>query len=91
MLVFGGLALAANLICLRLLWPFRTHDVNMASTFECSRNDVVSNLGVLIAAGAVALLDSPWPDIIVGAAIAALFLRSAFNVIRNALPVVRAA
>jgi Co/Zn/Cd efflux system component len=91
MLVFGGLALAANLICLRLLWPFRTHDVNMASTFECSRNDVVSNLGVLIAAGAVALLDSPWPDIIVGAAIAVLFLRSAFNVIRNALPVVRAA
>jgi cation diffusion facilitator family transporter len=91
MLIFGGLALVANLACLRLLWPFRTHDVNMASTFECSRNDVISNVGVLIAAGAVALFDSPWPDIMVGAAIAALFLRSALHVIRNAIPVMRAA
>lgn len=91
MLAFGALALAANLLCLRLLWRFRGHDVNMASTFECSRNDVVSNLGVLVAAGAVAIFASPWPDIIVGALIAALFLRSAFGVIRSSLPVLRAA
>ena len=91
MLVFGGLALAANLACLRLLWRFRTQDVNMASTFECSRNDVVSNGGVLAAAGLVALTASPWPDIVVGAAIAALFLRSAVRVIREAAPQVRAA
>src|SRR3954469_12056460 len=56
MLVFGGLALATNLACLRFLWRFRAQDVNMASTFECSRNDVISNIGVLVAAGAVALL-----------------------------------
>ncbi|WP_374406753.1 cation transporter [Pelagerythrobacter sp.] len=54
MLVFGGLALVANLVCLRLLWRFREQDINMSSTFECSRNDVIANLGVLIAAGAVA-------------------------------------
>ena len=91
MLAFGALALAANLVCLRLLWRFRGHDVNMASTFECSRNDVVSNVGVLVAAGAVALLASPWPDIIVGCGIAVLFLRSAFGVIRTSLPVLRTA
>ena len=91
MLAFGGIALAANLICLRLLWRFRKLDVNMSSTFECSRNDVISNVGVLIAAGAVAWLASPWPDIIVGAAIAAIFLRSALRVIRSALPGLRAA
>jgi Co/Zn/Cd efflux system component len=89
MLAFGGLALAANLLCLRLLWQFRAHDVNMASTFECSRNDVISNLGVLIAAGLVATLHLPWPDIVVGVIIAVLFLRSAINVIGNALPAVR--
>ena len=89
MLVFGGIALAANLICLRLLWRFREQDVNMASTFECSRNDVVSNVGVLAAAGVVALTASPWPDIVIGALIAALFLRSAFHVIRTSIPVVR--
>jgi Co/Zn/Cd efflux system component len=91
MLAFGAAALAANLTCLRLLWQFRHHDVNMASTFECSRNDVISNCGVLIAAAAVALTGSPWADIVVGSAIAALFLKSAFHVIRTSLPVVRKA
>ena len=52
MLGFGALALVANLVCLRLLWRFRALDVNMASTFECSRNDVISDAGVLVAATA---------------------------------------
>jgi Co/Zn/Cd efflux system component len=91
MLVFGGLALAANLTCVRLLWSFRRQDLNMASTFECSRNDVISNVGVLVAAGLVALTASPWPDILVGAAIAMLFLRSGVRVMGSALPAFRAA
>jgi Co/Zn/Cd efflux system component len=61
----------------------------MASTFECSRNDVISNVGVLVAATAVALSASPWPDIVVGGIIAALFLRSAFRVIGASLPELR--
>lgn len=59
MLAFGGLALVANLICLRLLWRFRRRDANMANTFECSGNDMISNIGVLIAAAAVAVTRSP--------------------------------
>lgn len=89
MLVFGGIALVANLACLSLLWRFRRQDVNMASTFECSRNDVISNVGVLIAAGAVALFSSPWPDILIGGAMAVLILRSAFRVLRDAIPQLR--
>jgi cation diffusion facilitator family transporter len=91
MLSFGGLALLANLVCLRLLWRFRGQDVNMASTFECSRNDVISNVGVLVAAGAVALLHSPWPDILIGSAMAVLFLRSSLRVIAQAAPQLREA
>jgi len=91
MLVFGGLALVANLICLRLLWRFRAVDVNMASTFECSRNDVISNVGVLVAAGLVVWLASPWPDIVIGTAMAVLFLRSALRVIFEAAPQLRTA
>jgi Co/Zn/Cd efflux system component len=91
MLVFGALALVANLFCLRLLWRFRGHDVNMASTFECSRNDVLSNMGVLVAAGLVAWLDSPWPDIAIGSAMAMLFLRSAVKVMLEAAPQLRRA
>lgn len=89
MTVFGALALAANLVCLRLLWRFRAQDVNMASTFECSRNDVISNVGVLVAAGAVALLESPWPDIVIGSAMAILFVRSSIRVILGAIPQLR--
>ena len=91
MLVFGAMALVANLFCLRLLWRFRSHDLNMASTFECSRNDVISNSGVIVAAGAVALLNSPWPDIIIGSAMAILFLRSSLRVIAQAAPQLRPA
>lgn len=89
MLVFGGAALMANLVCLALLWRFRGQDVNMASTFECSRNDVVSNVGVLLAAAAVAAFSSPWPDILIGSAMAVIILRSALRVLGSAVPQLR--
>jgi Co/Zn/Cd efflux system component len=89
MLVFGGIALAVNLYCLMLMWRFRTVDVNMASTVECSRNDALANAGVLVAAGAVALTDSFWPDIAVAAVIAALFFRSALRMLGEAWPLFR--
>ena len=86
MLIFGSLALLANLTCLALLWRFRKTNVNMSSTFECSRNDVMANVGVLVAAASVAVSQSAWPDILVGAAIAVLFLRSAIRVLKEAWP-----
>jgi Co/Zn/Cd efflux system component len=86
MLIFGALALAANVYCLRLLWRFRADNVNLSSTFECSRNDVIANSGVILAAGGVALFDSPWPDIAVAIVIAFLFLRSALRVTIEAWP-----
>jgi Co/Zn/Cd efflux system component len=86
MLMFGGMALAANLSCLALLWPYRRHDVNLSSTFECSRNDVVANLGVLAAAGIVSMTASAWPDVAVAAAIAFMFLRSSLRVLAEAWP-----
>jgi len=87
--VFGGAALIANTICLALLWRFRSQDVNMASTFECSRNDVISNVGVLAAAAAVAALASPWPDILIGAGMAVVIFRSSVRVLNEAIPQLR--
>jgi Co/Zn/Cd efflux system component len=78
----GGLALAANVTCLALLWRRRADDVNLRSAWLCSRNDVIGNLGVLLAAVGVNLAGSAWPDILVGLAIAALYGRSAVGVIR---------
>jgi Co/Zn/Cd efflux system component len=57
----------------------------MRSTWLCSRNDVVANLGVLVAAIGVRALQSGWPDLLVGSAIATLFLASAARVIRQAI------
>jgi Co/Zn/Cd efflux system component len=91
MVGFGVLALAANLTCLALLYRYRAHDVNMSSAFECSRNDVIANVGVLLAAAGVWWWDSAWPDIAVGLTIAALFLRSSVRVVRQAWPEFRAA
>lgn len=91
MLVMSVIALAANLYCFRLLWRFRDHDLNMASTFECSQNDIIANVGVVIAAIAVWYFQSPWPDILVAAFIAFVFLRSAVRVLRAAWPEFRSA
>ena len=81
----GITALAANLICLTLLWQRRGDDINMRSAWLCSRNDVIANVGVLIAALAVRVTGSPWPDIAIGFLIAALFGRSAIAVMREVL------
>jgi Co/Zn/Cd efflux system component len=86
MLVFGAMALVANLSCVGLLWPYRRHDVNLSSTFECSRNDVFANIGVLAAAMLVSATGSPWPDIGIAAIIAFLFFRSSLKVTRDAWP-----
>ena len=84
MSVVGVFALAANLFCLILLRRRRGDDINMRSAWLCSRNDVIDNIGVLVAAVAVALTGSPWPDIIIGLAVAVVFGRSAVRVIREA-------
>jgi len=56
----GTLALAANLLCLVLLWRRRGDDINMRSAWVCSRNDVVSNAGVLVAGPFEALTEAQW-------------------------------
>jgi cation diffusion facilitator family transporter len=81
----GLLVLLGNGLCFLLLYRHRSDDLNMRSTWLCSRNDIIANLSVLVAALGVKFMDSGWPDIVVGAAIAALFLKSAFTVLRESL------
>ena len=84
MSIAAALNLAANSVCLILLTPYRNGDVNMSSSWECSRNDVIEGVAVIGAAVAVWLLDSGWPDIVVAMVLLAIFLRSAARVLRNA-------
>jgi cation diffusion facilitator family transporter len=86
----GALALAANLVCFTLLYRHRGDNLNMSSTWLCSRNDLIANIGVLLAAGASYLLVSRWPDILVGSLIAGLFMHSAVDVLRRSVKAWRA-
>jgi Co/Zn/Cd efflux system component len=87
--VIGGLVLAANLMCFFLLYRSRSDNLNMRSTWLCSRNDLIANVGVLVAAGGSYLLLSHWPDMLVGVVIASLFLNSALHVLRQARQALR--
>ena len=81
----GCVALLANAYCFSLLWRHRGDDINLRSTWLCSRNDLVANAAVLLAAGLVAVTGSVWPDVLIGAGIATLFLRTAGSVLRDSL------
>ena len=85
MSVFSVAGLIANGLCLYLLWRHRHEDINMSSVFECSRNDIASNLSVILAAVGVWLFNSGLPDIIIAALLATLLLNSSARVIKGAL------
>lgn len=82
--VFSLLALSANGICLALLWRHKTDDINMSSVWECSRNDIVANISVFVAAAGVWATGSNWPDQLVASFLAAFFLWSASRVLSSA-------
>jgi Co/Zn/Cd efflux system component len=85
MAVAASIALVANLACFFLLTRFRDQDINLRSVWLCSRNDVFSNAGVIAAAGAVAWIGQGWPDLLVGALVAMLFLHTSYDVLRTAI------
>ena len=85
MSIFSIAGLIANGLCLWLLWRHRNEDINMSSVFECSRNDIATNLSVILAAFGVWVFDSGLPDIIVATLLAVLLLRSSVRVIKGAL------
>lgn len=87
--IIGLLALITNALCLTMLWQHRTDDINMRSVWLCSRNDIIANVSVLFAAAGVWLTQSGWPDVLIGLAIACLFLRSSFHVLREAVSGIR--
>ena len=80
----GFAALAANAASFALLWSYRGGDANMRSAWICTRNDVLGNLAVLLAALGVFRASAGWPDVMVATTMASLALQGAFTVIRPA-------
>jgi len=82
--LFGLIALAVNVAAAVALIPHRTGDANARAIWLFSRNDALGNLAVVVAAALVAWTASPWPDLVVAFVIAALFLQSAWSIVRDA-------
>ena len=73
----GVAALAANAASFGLLWAYRGGDANMRSAWICTRNDVLGNIAVLLAALGVFGTGTGWPDVVVAAIMAGLALQGA--------------
>lgn len=82
--VVGTLALVANLASVVILMRYRDGDANVRSVWLCSRNDAIGNVAVIGAAIMVGVTASPWPDLMVAALMATLFLKSAAAILRQA-------
>jgi cation diffusion facilitator family transporter len=92
--LMGGIGIAAlivNVTAALILARFREGgDAQARAIWLFSRNDAINNVAVIAAAGLVFWLDSAWPDIIVAAVIAVIFLQSAWEIIRDARGELRA-
>ena len=85
----GFMALIANGVSAGLLWAYRSGDANMRSAWICTRNDVLGNIAVLLAALGVFGTGTGWPDIIVATIMAGLAMQGAWVVLRQALAELR--
>lgn len=85
MVGIGLLALATNMVSVFLLLPHKDGDANVRSVWLCSRNDAIGNIAVMLAAGAVWLTNSAWPDLVVAGLMAGLFFYSAIQIIRQSI------
>jgi Co/Zn/Cd efflux system component len=83
--IVGFLALAANGASVMLLLRYRKGDANVRSVWLCSRNDALGNIAVMLAAAGVWASRTAWPDLIVAALMAGLFLWSSYRIVRQAL------
>ena len=82
--LLGAVALVVNLSAAAVLLPHRAGDANVRAVWLFSRNDAIGNIAVVMAAGLVALTGTRWPDLVVAAVIASLFLQSSWSILRDA-------
>ena len=83
--LIGFLALAANVVSVLLLMAYKDGDANVRSVWLCSRNDAIGNVAVMVAALGVWGSGTGWPDLIVAGLMAALFVNSSVQIIRQSL------
>ncbi len=84
MMAVGMAALLANIYCLTLIQKHKDGEVHMRASWIFSKNDVIANAGVIIGGLLVWLLDSRWPDLVIGTIIALVIFNGARHIIIDA-------
>lgn len=84
MIVVGIVALIANITCLILISKHKDGEVHMRASWIFSKNDVIANLGIIVSGYLVYLLDSRFPDLIIGMAISLIVIRGGILIIKDA-------
>lgn len=82
MVIVAAAALAANATSMWLLARHRQGGAHMKASWIFTTNDVLANVGVIVAAGLVRLLGSNVPDLVVATGIAFLVLSGAIRILR---------
>ena len=85
MISIGSLALVVNVICFVLISRHQNDEIHMRASWICSRNDVIANLGVIVAGVLVVTTESFWPDLLIGTLIVMVVLHGSFTICRQAL------
>jgi Co/Zn/Cd efflux system component len=84
MMGMGAIALIANITCLFLIAKHRKGEVHMRASWIFSKNDVIANLGVILAGGLVAWSGSRLPDLVIGLLVAMIVIRGGFLILQDA-------
>ena len=84
MIGVGSVALVANVICLFIIRKQNSGEVHMRASWIFSANDVIANLGVIVAGILVMWFEQRWPDIVIGSVISIFILRGVFRILRDA-------
>lgn len=82
MMFISTVALTGNILCLKLLQKASSKEAHMKASLIFTSNDVWVNLGVIVAAVFVYLIQSSWPDLVVGLIVYAMVLRGAYRIMK---------
>ena len=84
MMSMGCVALIANVICLVIIRKQKEGEVHMRASWIFSANDVIANIGVILAGSIVYLFDTRWPDLVIGFIVSIVVMRGAVLILKDA-------
>jgi len=84
MIIVSILALIANATSLHLLQKSKSNEAHIKASMIFTSNDIIINIGVIVAGILVLLLNSKLPDLVIGSVVFAIVIRGSFRILKLA-------